>query len=54
MSFHGGLIGVILACWMFCRRNAMRFVPTIEQLALVTPIGLLFGRIGNYINGELL
>ena len=53
MSFHGGLLGTILAILLFCRRHG--FSPyTIADLAAITvPIGLGLGRVGNFINGEL-
>jgi len=53
MSFHGGLIGVILALWLFARKRGMRFFEAGDFAAPLVPIGLLTGRIGNFINGEL-
>ncbi|MBS9781865.1 MAG: prolipoprotein diacylglyceryl transferase [Gammaproteobacteria bacterium] len=53
MSFHGGLIGVIVAVWLFSRKNQRSFFSVIDLIAIVAPIGLFFGRIGNFINGEL-
>ncbi len=53
MSFHGGLLGVILAIILFCRRFKIKFWPTIDLVACVTPIGLGLGRIANFINAEL-
>ncbi len=53
MSFHGGLIGVIIATWIFARRHKLAFIKTIDFVVPVVPIGLFFGRIGNFINGEL-
>ncbi len=53
MSFHGGLIGVIVAVWLFARKNQRPFFSVIDLIAIVAPIGLFFGRIGNFINGEL-
>ena len=53
MSFHGGLLGVIVAVVVFCKRKGYAFY-TIADLATPTvPIGLGLGRIGNFINGEL-
>lgn len=53
MSFHGGLLGVIVAVFVFCRRKGHPFY-TIADLATPTvPIGLGLGRLGNFINGEL-
>ncbi|MBF0613612.1 MAG: prolipoprotein diacylglyceryl transferase [Magnetococcales bacterium] len=53
MSFHGGLLGVLVACFYFARKNGMEFLVLGDLLAVVTPLGLLLGRIGNFINGEL-
>ena len=53
MSFHGGLLGVIFAVWLFCKFNKKAFLASIDFIVPVIPIGLFFGRIGNFINGEL-
>ena len=53
MSFHGGLIGVSLAIVWFARRNKVRLLSLGDLVAPVVPIGLFFGRIANFINGEL-
>lgn len=53
MSFHGGLIGVIAATLLFCRRHQIAILPMSDLLAAAAPIGLGLGRIGNFINGEL-
>ena len=53
MSFHGGLIGVLIAMWLFARRYGRRFFEITDFVAPLVPIGLLAGRIGNFINGEL-
>jgi phosphatidylglycerol---prolipoprotein diacylglyceryl transferase len=53
MSFHGGLIGVIVAMWLFARQRGLSFLALGDAVAVVTPIGLFFGRIANFINGEL-
>ncbi len=53
MSFHGGLIGVILAIVLFCRNRGVPVFALGDLIALVAPIGLFFGRIANFINGEL-
>ncbi|MDG1581239.1 prolipoprotein diacylglyceryl transferase [Pseudomonas sp. GOM6] len=53
MSFHGGLIGVMLATWWFGRRNGKRFFELMDFIAPLVPIGLGAGRIGNFINAEL-
>ncbi|HWF62745.1 MAG TPA: prolipoprotein diacylglyceryl transferase [Nitrospira sp.] len=53
MSFHGGLLGTILALIWFSRRQEIPAYTIADLAACVTPIGLGFGRIGNFINGEL-
>lgn len=53
MSFHGGFLGCMLAMWLFCRKYHIRYFVIVDMMALITPIGLLAGRIGNVINGEL-
>ncbi|MGH7254288.1 MAG: prolipoprotein diacylglyceryl transferase [Nitrospirales bacterium] len=53
MSFHGGLLGTILAIWVFCRRKGLPAYTIADLTAVSVPIGLGLGRIGNFINGEL-
>ena len=53
MSFHGGLVGVLVAMWLFARRIGQPFFAVTDFLAPWVPIGLGLGRIGNFINGEL-
>jgi len=53
MSFHGGLIGVMLALWYFARRNKKTFLTVADFVTPLVPLGLGFGRIGNFINNEL-
>jgi phosphatidylglycerol:prolipoprotein diacylglycerol transferase len=53
MSFHGGLVGVMVAMWLFSRRIGVRMWSVWDFVAPLTPLGLFFGRIGNFINGEL-
>ena len=53
MSFHGGLLGVVLAILYFGRKNKMGFFQIADMVAPVVPLGLGAGRIGNFINGEL-
>jgi phosphatidylglycerol---prolipoprotein diacylglyceryl transferase len=53
MSFHGGLIGVLLAVLLFCRRRKLDPLRVGDLVSSVAPIGLFFGRIANFINGEL-
>ena len=53
MSFHGGLAGVVIAIWLFCRSRKLSLLAVGDLIAAATPIGLFFGRIANFINGEL-
>lgn len=53
MSFHGGLLGVLIAAWLFGRKHAKTFFQVTDFVAPLVPIGLGAGRIGNFINGEL-
>ena len=53
MSFHGGLLGVMLAMALFGRRHGRNFFAVTDFIAPLVPIGLGAGRIGNFINGEL-
>lgn len=53
MSFHGGLLGVLLAMYLFGRKVNARFFQVTDFIAPLVPIGLCAGRIGNFINGEL-
>ena len=53
MSFHGGLIGVLLALALFARQRGRSFFDVSDLVAPCVPIGLAMGRLGNFINGEL-
>lgn len=53
LSFHGGLIGVILAMWYFCRRNQIPAWRVFDALPIAGCAGVFFVRIANFINGEL-
>jgi len=53
MSFHGGMLGVIVAFWLYARKQRMPFFALNDMVAQCAPIGLGLGRIGNFINGEL-
>ncbi len=53
MSFHGGLLGVIVAVLLYCRRYKLPILLTGDILVTAAPIGLGLGRLGNFINGEL-
>jgi phosphatidylglycerol---prolipoprotein diacylglyceryl transferase len=53
MSFHGGALGVTLAILLFCRQRKINFLAFADIIICAVPIGLFFGRIANFINGEL-
>ncbi len=53
MSFHGGLLGVLVAMWLFGRKYKHSFFELTDFVAPLVPIGLASGRLGNFINGEL-
>jgi phosphatidylglycerol---prolipoprotein diacylglyceryl transferase len=53
MSFHGGLLGVIFAMWLYGRRIERPFLRVMDFVAPLVPLGLASGRIGNFINAEL-
>jgi len=53
MSYHGGLIGVMIACAMFCYIRQVRFWDLVDLFIPCAPLGYTFGRIGNFVNGEL-
>jgi len=53
MSFHGGLMGVLVAMWLFGRKYKHSFFTVTDFIAPLVPVGLGAGRIGNFINGEL-
>ena len=53
MSFHGGLLGVLVASILFARRRQLPILEIGDALACATPIGLFLGRLANFINGEL-
>jgi phosphatidylglycerol---prolipoprotein diacylglyceryl transferase len=53
MSFHGGFLGAVLAIVLFARARGLNPLAMLDMAAVVTPIGLFFGRIANFINGEL-
>jgi phosphatidylglycerol:prolipoprotein diacylglycerol transferase len=53
MSFHGGLLGVLAAFWFFSRKTGKSFFEISDFIAPMVPIGLMLGRIGNFINAEL-
>ncbi len=53
MSFHGGLVGVCLAVWLFARSRKLPMLSIADVACAVAPIGLFFGRLANFVNGEL-
>ena len=53
MSYHGGVIGVVIASVLFCRKYKFNFWHLVDLLIPAVPLGYTFGRIGNFINGEL-
>ncbi|MBO9481102.1 prolipoprotein diacylglyceryl transferase [Salinisphaera sp. G21_0] len=53
MSFHGGLLGVLVAMWLYGRSQGKRFFQVTDFIAPLVPLGLGLGRIGNFIGGEL-
>ncbi|RME83454.1 MAG: prolipoprotein diacylglyceryl transferase, partial [Zetaproteobacteria bacterium] len=53
MSFHGGLVGALVAGFYYCRKHGLPFLALADRFFIVAPIGLGLGRIGNFINGEL-
>ena len=53
MSFHGGVIGIIIISVWFARKNQQNFFSYLDIVSLVAPIGIFFGRISNFINSEL-
>jgi phosphatidylglycerol:prolipoprotein diacylglycerol transferase len=53
MSFHGGMLGVAIAIIWYCRRQRIPVLGFADRIAIIAPLGLAFGRIANFINGEL-
>ncbi|MAU70265.1 MAG: prolipoprotein diacylglyceryl transferase [Gammaproteobacteria bacterium] len=53
LSFHGGLLGVVISLIVFCKRKGIEFLRLMDGVALAMPIGLGLVRIGNFLNGEL-
>ena len=53
MSFHGGLLGVLVVMWLYARRLSCPFFQLTDFIAPLVPVGLGAGRLGNFINGEL-
>ncbi|MGI9302561.1 MAG: prolipoprotein diacylglyceryl transferase [Gammaproteobacteria bacterium] len=53
MSFHGGLLGVVIALWFYARNHKIQILPLADFVSPLTPLALASGRIGNFVNGEL-
>jgi len=53
MSFHGGLLGVVISTFLFSKKTRANFFKFTDIISCVAPIGILLGRIANFINGEL-
>tara|TARA_B100000945_G_C20288018_1_gene551958 strand:- start:64 stop:819 length:756 start_codon:yes stop_codon:yes gene_type:complete len=53
MSFHGAIIGIIICSYFFSKKYKMQFFLFLDLVAISSPIGIFFGRIANFINGEL-
>ena len=53
MAFHGGVLGVVVVTYLFCRARKIEFLYLLDLLAAATPIALFLGRIANFINAEL-
>lgn len=53
MSLHGGTLGVLLAIWLLARSQKLNFLRVCDYVACVVPFGLFFGRLANFVNGEL-
>ena len=53
MSFHGGLLGVLITAFFFCRSKKIPFLHFTDFLACAAPIGIFLGRLANFVNGEL-
>jgi len=53
MSFHGGVVGVVAAVWLFSRKMKYPFLGMMDLIVLYAPLGILFGRLANFVNDEL-
>ena len=53
MSFHGGVLGIIIASFLFAKKNHNDVFEYLDVVALVSPIGIFFGRLSNFVNSEL-
>ena len=53
MSFHGALIGIVLGTYIFAKKTKINLFFFLDVIGTVAPIGIFFGRVANFINGEL-
>ncbi len=53
MASHGGMIGIVIAVLLFCRSRGISVLGVLDLAALLAPLGLFFGRVANFVNGEL-
>ena len=53
MASHGGFLGVVVALWWFARKHGTGMLPVADLVVTTAPLGLFFGRVANFINGEL-
>ncbi len=53
MASHGGMIGIVVACWLYGRKYGVNMLYLFDLVAVAGPVGVFFGRIANFINGEL-
>ncbi len=53
MSYHGGLVGALVAGFLYCRKKGLHFLQIADAVVVGVPLGYTFGRLGNFINGEL-
>ncbi len=53
MAFHGGFLGVVLAGWLYCKKYKIDVVAMSDIFVVSIPLGLMFGRLANFVNGEL-
>jgi prolipoprotein diacylglyceryl transferase len=53
MSFHGGLVGIVVSTFIFSKKNNVNAFIFLDLIAIVAPIGIFLGRISNFINSEL-
>ena len=54
MSFHGALIGIVLGTYLFSKKHQIKTFILLDIIACVSPIGIFFGRLANFVNSELI